>query len=163
MKLNKILLVIILFAFFAEAYSQVLILRRTGQFFQYEIETGTNFLDEDYVILNGEESRERTNKADTLGTRLAPQRWIVYWETGEEADSISGSTATIYHLPEQTEFNYYYSMQITTVTESNLYKKGADSTFTTPALSGLFTSDGYLLYTSEGNKLYAKQNEAEED
>jgi len=159
MKPNKILLIIILFAFFAEAYAQVLILRRTGQFFLYNIETGTNTIDEDYVILNGEESRERTTKNDTTGTRLAPQRWIVYWQTGEEADSIAGSTATIYHLPEETEFNYYYSMQITTVTESNLYKKGADSTFTTPSLSGLFTSDNYLLYVPGGIKLYSKQDE----
>lgn len=160
----KRLLIIFVLSFihivFAQQEDNFYFFSQTGGFFTYEVFAGLSFVDEDEAAIYGSTVKTRSNKTDTLATKRAPVRYMVWWYGSEDPDSLSGNSLYLTNLVEETEYTYYHSIFVQATDGDTDYYKGADSTLTTGLVSGLFTFEGdAVLYSSDSYRIYAKEEE----
>lgn len=121
-------------------------------YYRWTAITGTNITTSANLILYGNSTKIKTTK--DLGATSA-SKYIVWKVTGGVYDSTRTLILNINldNLPEDTTGTYYCSV----LDRNGRYSKGADSTFTTPISSGLYSLDGYKLYSLEGKILIGAQ------
>lgn len=159
MKYRVLLILLLLFTITATAQVDQLLFGKKG-FYSYDAITGKNSVIEDEAAIYGSDDKTRSSKQDTSATRINPQKWMIWYKTDSLAttiDSLPGLFVYLIHLAEETEYTYYQSLLVAASDGDTDYYKGADSTFTTQLVGGLFTENGEsVLYSNSGSRLYAK-------
>lgn len=122
-------------------------------FYRYTPVTGSATVLEDNVILNGLRLRTKVIKSDTVA-RHTPTLYLNLSD-GTESDSFATSMDLVPNLKEATGYIYYASLIEKKKNNSEVYKKGADSTFITPEIGGLYTPSGSVIVTYSGVRVYA--------
>lgn len=124
------------------------------------------------IFISNSNSRVKTNKADTLGSRKSPLNytWAEYYSHNPEdlSDStkVSDSTNTLSRyfdvslFPIGSEMSYRHSIIERKTNGRNFYKTDTTKTYTVKEIAGnpLYDVNGFPLFSDDGILLYLKEN-----
>lgn len=162
-----ILFVMILISIVVEVFPQVMVLRRSLRYYNFEPITGLAITTPDGILIENEYTQTRVIKSDSSTKRgISGWTWVQRYEHNKTdlsdstlvADSSNSLSRTfdVSMYPYGSEFLYRYSLFQANITGTIEFKQDTVVTYRVEELanSPLYSADGYPLFDANGILLY---------